>query len=149
MKTKSKSHVKTQTQSCELKSRPDQFTTDTDQQQTAAPAVAAPAADHRPKIDLQKRATNRQLSTSQLLALLRAEAPRFFDIAEIVGKWVWIQFQDKQPREITAQLAQFGFHWNNKRQAWQHPCGQFCQHPFSGDPRERYAAHYAADLQPA
>ncbi len=86
MKTKSKSQVKTQ--SCELESRPDQFTTSTDTQPTAAPTVAAPAADHRPKIDLQKRAANRLLSTPQLLALLRAEAPQFFGLAEIVGKWV-------------------------------------------------------------
>ncbi len=101
------------------------------------------------RVLLQKRAANRLLSTPQLLALLRAEAPQFFGLAEIVGKWVWIQFTEKQPREITAQLAQLGFHWNNKRQAWQHPCGQFCPHPFQGDPRERYATHYAADLQPA
>jgi hypothetical protein len=28
-------------------------------------------------------------------------------------------------RYVTAELAQLGFHWNRRRQVWQHPCGQF------------------------
>jgi len=33
-------------------------------------------------------------------------------------------FDGKQPPTITAELAELGFHWNNHRQVWQHPCGQ-------------------------
>jgi len=70
----------------------------------------------RPEIDFAIRRTNRSLDTERLLALLRSEAPRFFEMAEVVGKWVWIQFTDKQPSAITHVLAEFGFHWNNARQ---------------------------------
>jgi hypothetical protein len=70
-------------------------------------------------------------------------------MAEVVGKWVWIHFTEKQPREITARLAELGFHWNSKRQSWQHPCGEFRQRPFAGDPRERYGSQFPADSQAA
>ena len=75
------------------------------------------------RIDYNARYVNRQLPTRQLLDLLEDAAPDFFHRAEVVGAWVWIQFPDKQPRAVTARLAEFGFHWNNKRQVWQHPCG--------------------------
>jgi hypothetical protein len=84
-----------------------------------------------------------------LLDLLKTQAPQFFGMAEVVGKWVWIHFAEEQPREITARLAEFGFHWNSKRQSWQHPCGEFRQRPFSGDPRERYGSQFPADSQAA
>ena len=101
-----------------------------------------------PRIDFARRQANRELTTDQLLSLLRTEAPRFYELAEVVGKWVWIQFTEKQPREITASLAQFGFHWNNTRQTWQHPCGALSQGS-PGDPRAKYGSRHAADLQPA
>ena len=102
-----------------------------------------------PSIDFAKRRANRQLATRELLALLRTEAPRFYDIAQVVGKWVWIQFTDKQPPQVTAILAEFGFHWNNKRQVWQHPCGHETTEASPEDPRAKYATYYAADTQPA
>jgi hypothetical protein len=103
----------------------------------------------RPRIDYAKRQTNRQLTTRDLLALLRTQAPDFYNLAQVVGKWVWIQFTDKQPPTITAQLAEFGFHWNNKRQCWQHPCGPVTVDASPDDPRAKYGATFAADMQPA
>jgi hypothetical protein len=100
-------------------------------------------------VDFDKRRVNRELPTDKVLQLLQHEAPRFYELAEIVGKWVWIQFKEKQPRQVTAVLAQIGFHWNNKRQAWQHPCGQFIKMPASYDPRERYGSKFPADLKAA
>ena len=125
--------------------RPDHISTRT----AAAPAESGTAP--RPilgGIDFAQRQQNRQLPTDQLIALLRSEAPRFFELAEVVGQWVWIQFTDKQPRDITRQLAQFGFHWNNQRQTWQHPCGHLTQGS-PDDPRAKYGSQFAADLQPA
>jgi len=113
--------------------------------QTPAPAQTP----ERPRIDFARRQANRELPTEQLLSLLRAKAPRFFGLAEVVGKWVWIQFPDRQPPTITAQLAEFGFHWNNKRQVWQHPCGPIETEASPADPRAKYGARHAADLQPA
>jgi hypothetical protein len=103
----------------------------------------------RPEIDFGKRSANRSLNTDKLLALLRTEAPRFFELAEVVGKWVWIQFDGKQPSEVTSVLAQFGFHWNNGRQTWQHPCGTYREQRVSVDPRQKYGSHFAADMKPA
>ena len=104
--------------------------------------------DTRANINIARRQANRALNTDRLLALLRRETPKFFEIAEVVGKWVWIQFDGKQPKEITVVLSEFGFHWNNRRQVWQHPCGQ----TLSGanyDPRRRYGSYYPADKQAA
>ena len=99
-------------------------------------------------LDYEKRREYRTLPTESVLSLLRTEAPRFFELAEIVGNWVWIQFEQKQPREVTAALSQLGFHWNNKRQAWQHPCGRFSLST-QGNPRDKYGSRFAADSQTA
>jgi hypothetical protein len=102
-----------------------------------------------PRIDFARRRANRQLGTQDLLALLRTEAPRFYELAEVVGKWVWIQFTEKQPSDITARLAEFGFHWNNKRQVWQHPCGPVTVDASPDDPRAKYGSVHPADAVPA
>jgi hypothetical protein len=101
-----------------------------------------------PKIDLNRRNQNRALPMESLLNLIRKEAPDFWNVAEVVGKWVWIQFEGKQPREITAILSQLGFHWNNRRQVWQHPCGQVRARA-DFDPRRKYRSFFPADAKPA
>ena len=104
--------------------------------------------ESRPEIDFDLRRANRALETEKLLALLRSDAPRFFEVAEVVGKWVWIQFSDKQPPTITSVLAELGFHWNNTRKAWQHPCGTIQRKRAALDPRKRYRSYFAADAKP-
>lgn len=99
-------------------------------------------------INLAKRRANRELPTEKVLALLQKESPRFFELAEVVGKWVWVQFTEKQPREVTRVLAQLGFHWNNRRQVWQHPCGALTTGTET-DPREKYPTYFPADVKPA
>ncbi len=88
------------------------------------------------------------LETDQVLSLLRREAPRFFELAEVVGKWVWIQFDDRQPSDVTSLLSELGFHWNNRRQSWQHPCGRFTKGA-NDDPRSRYGSRFPADAKAA
>ena len=127
MKTKSKN----KNQKSGLLNRPEQLST-----------------ENRPKIDFALRRENRQLETERLLEVLRSDAPRFFELAEVVGKWVWIQFSDKQPSDITRELAELGFHWNNRRQSWQHPCGTIPE-PADYDPRERYGSYFPADQKAA
>ena len=80
--------------------------------------------------------------------MLYHEAPRFWELCQVVGKWVWIQFDDRQSRNITATLSQFGFHWNRKRQTWQHPCGQFSTGS-RRDPRDKYQTYFPADTKAA
>ena len=100
------------------------------------------------KIDLAARRYNRGLPTERVLRLLEAKAPRFWELAEVVGKWVWIRFDDKQPPTITAELSELGFHWNNRRQVWQHPCGQVMSGVYY-DPRRRYGSFFPADQKAA
>ncbi len=126
--------MKTSSQNTEsgLKSRPEQLGT-----------------GNRPQINFTRRMANRSLNTEKLLALLRTEVPRFYALAEVVGKWVWIQFDQKQPSEVTRALAELGFHWNKTRQAWQHPCGINRDVAATVDPRQKYGSYFAADLKPA
>jgi hypothetical protein len=101
------------------------------------------------RIKFKRRKPNRSLDTDRLLALLRREAPSFFAVAEVVGKWVWIQFEQKQPAGVTRALSELGFHWNRKRQSWQHPCGLFRDMSVPFDPRRKYGSYFAADVMPA
>ena len=101
-----------------------------------------------PPIDMARRRANRELPAERVIQLLEKEAPGMFNMAEVVGKWVWIQFREKQPRTVTAVLAEFGFHWNNKRQAWQHPGGAITPGTES-DPREKYPSYFPADVKAA
>lgn len=96
------------------------------------------------QINLKRRFENQALNMENLLALLRGEAPGFFKVAEVVGKWVWIQFDGKQPVVVTRALSELGFHWNNTRQAWQHPCGTLADERATYDPRKRYGSYFAA-----
>jgi hypothetical protein len=113
------------------------------------PEQLSTSTGNRAKIDYKKRFANRALGTEKLLSLLRSETPNFFELAEVVGKWVWIQFTDKQPSEITRVSAELGFHWNNTRQTWQHPCGTIPDERATYDPRKRYGSYFAADQKPA
>ena len=127
--------MKTQTQSknqIKAQNRPEQLNT-----------------EKRAKIDFQKRFANRSLDTDTLLAMLRRETPDFFQIATVVGKWVWIQFSDKQPPTVTRVLSELGFHWNNTRQVWQHPCGTLVDERADYDPRKRYGSRLATEVKPA
>ena len=121
-------------QKSELQSRPEQL---------------KPMHGRQTKNQHQLRRANRKLETEKLLALLRSETPNFFELAEVVGKWVWIQFSDKQPPTVTRVLAELGFHWNNTRQTWQHPCGTIPDERATYDPRRRYGSYFAADQKPA
>jgi hypothetical protein len=100
-----------------------------------------------PKINFARRRVNRSLDRETLLAVLRGNAPQFFELAEVVGRWIWIQFSEKQPGEITSHLAELGFHWNYTRQAWQHPCGLFRNQRASFDPRRVYGSYFVADMK--
>src|ERR1035441_10983854 len=96
------------------------------------PAESAPAAqsavekkDSRLPIDTEARKKNRTLPTTKVLELLKTSNPGLFNLAEVVGYWIWVAFRETPAAELRQQLAQIGFHWNRERQAWQHPCGKF------------------------
>ena len=152
-----------------LLSRPDEQRsetqpTTTEAQPQVAPATPAPEAGGQsrrdparvlPYVNFKQREENRALSTEKVLDLLRQWVPAAYDLAEIVGKWVWITFPEPPAEQMRGQLSQIGFHWNNARKCWQHPCGQFATEGSGADPRQKYgslmasAARTAADLKAA
>ena len=113
-----------------------------------APETTAPvqpqAARILPYVNFQQREENRALPTEKVLDLLRQWLPAAYALAEIVGQWVWITFPEQPAETVRGQLSQFGFHWNNARKCWQHPCGQFRTEGSGEDPRQRYGSRMAA-----
>jgi hypothetical protein len=97
---------------------------------------------------IRKYNPNRELPTQTVLELLKAQLPRQYELAEIVGKWIWLEFPLASQRAATNTLARLGFHWNQRRCVWQHPCGAcapFASHP--QDPRRKYGSYFAADFK--
>ncbi len=131
-----------------LQSRPEQLSTNP-KTATAAQPPAALSTDRpeqsqsRLQIDFAQRKLNRELPTEQVLDLLQRRLRRAFELAEVVGRWVWVAFSEPQDQQTTAELSQLGFHWNSRRQVWQHPCGAFKGEPT--DPRSKYQSFHPAD----
>jgi hypothetical protein len=98
-----------------LKNRSEQVSTDN--------SSKAERKDNRLPIDRAARCRNRRLKTDGVLNMMVGTVPEVYRLAEVVGKWVWIQFAEAPAAEIRQKLSQIGFHWNRHRQSWQHPCG--------------------------
>lgn len=76
-------------------------------------------------------------NTLALLDRLKTDMPEIWGQAQVVGKWVWLEFNVPPLEQIRSKLKELGFHWNRARKCWQHPCG--AQRPRSGrDPRGVY-----------
>ncbi len=131
---------------------PSSLSTDKNTAPTATPGCPAEQAKPTrilPYVNFQQRDENRALATEKVLDLLRQWLPEAYDLAEVVGKWVWVTFPEQPAETVRGQLSQFGFHWNNSRKCWQHPCGQFATEGSGQDPRQKYGSHFAADLKAA
>jgi hypothetical protein len=116
--------------------------------------AAAPAnADQLSSTDKQrafaKHCANRELPTQKVLDFLRAQLPQQYELAEIVGRWIWLEFPKASHRAAANTLFRLGFHWNQRRCVWQHPCGAcapYAAHP--NDPRTKYGSYFVADVKP-
>ena len=157
MQSRKKKTMKTNTQNTESGAREQIRNTEQNNTNTApAPApsadttphsaLPAPRSDTRLPIDAEARKQNRTLPTPKVLNLLHTQLPAVYRLAEVVGKWVWVTFKEQPTAEVRQQLAQFGFHWNRERQAWQHPCGKFSLGS-QADPREKYSSYYPARIR--
>jgi len=85
-------------------------------------------------------------NTLGLLKRLKTELPEIWDKAQVVGKWVWIEFNVPPSKEIRGQIKKLGFRWNGKRRCWQHSCGALTERS-EGDPRSYYKVRPAKDLE--
>lgn len=118
--------------------------------EAATPANADQLSSNRTERVFFKHNANRELPTQTVLALLKRELPHQYELAEIVGKWVWLDFPQATHRAAANTLYRLGFHWNQRRCVWQHPCGAFAAYaPHPGEPRAKYGSQFAADVQPA
>lgn len=62
------------------------------------------------------------------------------EFARVVGRWVWIEFPSRPPKDTCSFLLAEGFWFNRKRSAWQHGCGSYTAHARSYDPRTKYGS---------
>ena len=137
--------TKTKTTKSELQSRPEHPINGETNNTVQPPAAQPPKSDRiLPYVNFEQREHNRSLSTDQVLDLLRQWLPEQFNLAEVVGKWIWVTFPEPPAEKIRGQLSQFGFHWNNHRKCWQHPCGQFATEGSGQDPRTKYGSLMAS-----
>src|SRR6267143_392533 len=75
--------------------------------------------------------------TFALIDRMKTQLPEVWDQAEVVGKWVWLEFNIPPVKEVRSKLKELGFHWNGGRKCWQNPCG--FSRPRSGrDPKAVY-----------
>ena len=88
-----------------------------------APETVTQNAPVKPYVNFAERDFNRSLPVEKVLEKLERWMPEQFKLAEVVGKWVWITFPEPPAERVRAELSQLGFHWNNTRKCWQHPCG--------------------------
>ncbi|MBW7990168.1 MAG: hypothetical protein FVQ84_09165 [Planctomycetes bacterium] len=58
--------------------------------------------------------------------------------ARVVGKWVWIKFENKPSAEIRAGLKSMGFRWSRRREQWAHNCGHSTKPALSYKPWDKY-----------
>src|ERR1035441_3150962 len=93
-----------------------------------------------------KHCANRRLSTETVLNYLRTWLPQQYELAEVVGKWVWLDVSPARKPGLASVLWTLGFHWNQRRGVWQHPCGSF--NPFGihpADPRAKYRSYFRSE----
>ena len=131
--------------SSELKNRTEQLSeTETASAKTetpeTAPETAQPVTQNapvKPYVNFAERDFNRSLPVEKVLEKLKRWMPAQYELAEVVGKWIWITFPEAPDERIRAELSQLGFHWNNTRKCWQHPCGQTLPRG-TQEPRQKY-----------
>jgi len=84
-------------------------------------------------------------STLALLGRLKTEMPEIWGQAEVVGRWVWLEFNVAPEKPVRGKLRELGFHWNPDRRCWQHPCGSSTPRS-RHDPKEKYQVIPASQM---
>lgn len=90
--------------------------------------------------------TGNMTNTFDLVERLKTEMPEMWSQAQVVGKWVWLEFSVPPLKEVRAKLKELGFRWNQDRRCWQHSSGVVRRHA-RGDPRSYYQVTPADELE--
>ena len=61
------------------------------------------------------------LPTLNLLERLARVMPEVIDRDQLLGKWVWLEFNVAPVKPFRDKLKDLGFHWNAGRKCCQHP----------------------------
>jgi len=85
-------------------------------------------------------------NTLALLDRMKTEIPEVWDQTQVVGRWIWLEFNIPPLKQVRAKLKALGFHWNSLRKCWQHPCG-ISRARSENDPRDVYPVVAASALQ--
>jgi hypothetical protein len=134
----------------ELKNRTEQLseteTAKTPETETEPQENGSVNAPVKPYVNFAERDFNRKLSVEKVLEKLQRWMPEQFKLAEVVGRrpdsgWIWISFPEPPLERVRAELSQLGFHWNNTRKCWQHPCGETLPRG-TQEPRDKYEAWF-------
>ena len=85
----------------------------------------------------------RALDTGQIVGIVRRPAIAALlsgagAAVDVVGAWVWVEFDTMPSERIRRFLKSVGFRWSKKRRAWQHACGVWRRFNPAGDPRHTY-----------
>lgn len=78
--------------------------------------------------------------TLALLGRMTSELPEISNRAQVVGRWVWLEFNVPPVKDVRGKLKELGFYWNHERKCWQHPCGLPRPRSSVGPPR-RLSCH--------
>lgn len=85
-------------------------------------------------------------NTLSLLERLKTELPEVWNEAQVIGRWVWLEFNVPPLKTVRSKLKELGFHWNRERECWQHPCG-IHRARASYNPKDRYPMVPATALE--
>ena len=133
----------------ELLNRTEQSTTATASEKTLNSELSTnnptTPSSIKPYVNFAERDFNRSLPVDQVLEKLKRWMPAQYQLAEVIGKWIWITFPEPPIERVRAELSQLGFHWNNARKCWQHPCGETLPRG-TEEPREKYSFWFPRDI---
>jgi hypothetical protein len=117
------------------------MTTTNFKNEASAPANVRPSSVSKTSERVAVHNANRELPTQTVLDLLKAQLPKQYELAEIVGRWIWLDFPARRHTAAANTLWRLGFHWNQRRCLWQHPCGLTAPYfVHSGDPRKKFGS---------
>ena len=84
--------------------------------------------------------SNRALSSVAVLDRMSIIAPAVLPLVRVVGRWLWVEFDEKPGPDTLRAVKILGFRWSRRRSAWQHPCGDTSRKKPARnyDPRDKY-----------
>ena len=65
--------------------------------------------------------------------------------ARVVGRWVWVEFEDKPDQAVRAGLKAIGFRWSKRRGQWAHNCGNPTKPARGYKPWDKYSTRSLDD----